>query len=461
MKQLLFLCIALVVVSCKTISVVAPIHTTIVAPPIKQSASSLNIPVEIEMKNYLKMTEEALPKKFIDSVYQCEGVSFSYVFIRGPIDFKFKNSSIDYEVDGKFELKLNYCPKCHELWDKTGTCTIPRIYASCGSGGETMRRVKVAYTTNISLGENYKFKATTELKKFDILDPCKITLFKYDATPEVEKQVTSQLIALEDDIDKQIEALDIKSSLKDVWENLQEALPISTYGFLYIHPKNIGMSELKFRNNKVFLDLHLSVYPFVSTEEQKLNKRALPPLESFSGGEGFNLNLDIRASYDSLSAFVNTQFKGQEFDFNGKKITVRGMRITGAQDQKLVFKMDFDGVKKGTVYLSGTPVLDALTQKISMKELDFDVQTKSVLIKAAKWMFNKRILEELEKNTVFELSELLNEAKTNIVEALNTEITEGVKMSGSVNNLSLQEIYLDTDHLLLRSKVTGFVKIKM
>ena len=88
----------------------------------------------------------------------------------------------------------------------------------------------------------------------------------------MKKKVTKQLITLEDNINKQIEALDIKSSLKDVWENLQEALPISNYGFLQIQPKTIGMSELKFINNKVLLDLHLSVYPVVSTEEKKQNK---------------------------------------------------------------------------------------------------------------------------------------------------------------------------------------------
>ena len=461
MKALFFLCLLFVLASCKTISVLAPVHSTIAPPPIKQAASSLNIPVEIEMKSYLKMTEEALPKKFIDSIYQCEGVSLSYIFIREPIDFKFKNSSIDYEVDGKFELKLNYCPKCHELWDKNGSCTIPRVYVSCGSGNEAMRRVKVAYTTNISLGENYKFKSTTELIKFNIIDPCKISLFKYDVTPEVEKQVTKQLVALEDDIDKQIEALDVKSSLKDVWTELQKGLPISTYGFLYIQPKSIGMSELEFKNNKVFLDLHLAVYPFVSTEEQKEKITALPALEKFSGKSGFNLNLDIRASYDSLSAFVGKEFVGQEFDFKRKKIFVTGIKISGAQDQKLVFKMDFDGSKKGTIYLTGIPILDIITQKISMKDLDFDLETKSVLLKTAKWMFNKKILEELEKNTVFELKDLLNESKSNIVSAINAEITKGVKMSGSLNKISLQEIYLDKGNMLLRSEVTGTLKIKI
>jgi len=184
-------------------------------------------------------------------------------------------------------------------------------------------------------------------------------------------------------------------------------------------------------------------------------------LEKAGGKSGFNLNLDIRASYDSLSAFVEKEFVGEEFDFKGKKIFVTGIKISGAQDQKLVFKMDFDGVKKGSVYLTGTPILDTIMQKISMKNLDFDIQTKSVLLKTAKWMFNKKILEELEKNTVFELKDLLNESKSNIVSAINAEITKGVKMSGAVNQISLQEIYLDKGNMLLRSEVTGTLKIKI
>jgi hypothetical protein len=96
-----------------------------------------------------------------------------------------------------------------------------------------------------------------------------------------------------------------------------------------------------------------------------------------------------------------------------------------------------------------------------MKELDFDIQTKSVLLKTAKWMFNKRILDELEKNTVFELKDLLNESKSNIVSAINTEITKGVKMSGAVNKISIKEIYLDKGNLLLRSEVKGILKIKI
>ena len=47
MRLIFFLFIALNLVSCKTISVLAPVHSTIAPPPIKQAVSSLNIPIEI------------------------------------------------------------------------------------------------------------------------------------------------------------------------------------------------------------------------------------------------------------------------------------------------------------------------------------------------------------------------------------------------------------------------------
>ncbi len=439
----------------------APIESKLVSPPIKQSLSFLSIPVEIDMKNYLKMAEEALPTKFVGEEKQCEGLSFAYVFIRDPIEFEFKNTSIDYEVDGKFELKLNYCPKCLELWNKKGSCVIPRIYLSCGCDGESMRRVKVAYSTKIGLSENYVFEASTSLKKFDVLDPCKLSLLKYNATPELEKQVRKQLLVLEDDIDKQIKSIDVKNSINDAWNKLQEPIPVSELGFLYLQPNSIGLNKLEFNNNKAFLNLNLSIFPFFSTQAENQKKSPLPLLKSFDNENGLNLTIDIKASYDSLSSYLNRQLKGKELNFKGKKINIQQLVISGAQDQKLILKMAFDGYKKGVVFLSGIPVLDSFSQKISITNLDFDVHTKSVLIKLAKWMFNEKILLELEQNTVFELSPILEEAKENILKSINLEIAPGVRVSGNIDSFVFKELYLDSRQFLIRTKFFGTMKLKV
>ena len=172
-----------------------------------------------------------------------------------------------------------------------------------------MRKVKVAYSTKINLTPKFKFDATTKLEKFDMLDPCKITVFNYDATSEVKKQVSGELIALEKEIDKQIESVDIRSSMKDVWNELQEPLPIESYGFLYLQPKALSLGKLAFSNNKVNIDLNLTVAPMVVTEKLTFQRTALPDMQPFKKTNGLDMTLDIDASYDSLSAIISESLR--------------------------------------------------------------------------------------------------------------------------------------------------------
>lgn len=459
MRYLLFLSLFALLFSCKPIEPIVPTQRVIAPPKINNVISTLNIPVQIDLKKQLKSTEESLPKTFEGKEDHCEGVSFYYKFIREPIDFKFKSSELYYEVDGKFELKLNYCPKCHDLWNKDGSCAVPRVYASCGSNGEPMRKVTVGYTTKIDISNNYKFQSTTDLKKFEIHDPCEITVFKYDATSQVKKQVKAQLEKLENEIDKQIEATNIKKSLEEVWDELQKPLAIGNYGYLYIQPKSMALSDLKFDNNKALLDLNMNVSPFVSTESRELKKTTLPNLETFKKSEGFDLAMDIHASYDSLTSFINKAFKGKVFDLNGKKIIIKELKIDGTQDAKMLFKMLFEGSKRGTLYLTGTPLLDFENQKVSMSELDFDVETKNIVLKTAKWLFNNKILEEIKKMAVFDLKLIVGDTKKTINNQLNTEITSGVKLNGKIEDVKINELFLGSNYLILRTKFTGDLKL--
>ena len=404
--------------SCRAIDIVKPTISSadtgvLILPP-----SQINIPVEIDLTSQLKEVEKSLPKQFEGKEEQCEGVSFSYKFIREPIDFQLKPNALYYEVDGKFELKLNYCPKCHELWDEKGSCTVPRIYASCGFD-EPMRKVKVAYSTNVSITEAYRFNTSTKLKKFDVLDPCEITVFKYDATSEVEKQVRVQLEALEKDIDKQIEDVDIRSSLQDVWKQLEEPMDLSGYGLLYLNPKSMALSPVSFENNP---------------------KRA-------------TLN-------DSINKFMNQSMMGVDIPFNNKHIIIDSLQVLGQQDQKLLVEVHFSGSKRGVFYLVGRPFITP-EQHFVMSDVEYDLNSKSVLLKTAKWLFDKRILEELSKAADYDLNPLLQETKVSINQQLNTALAEGVFLSGKVDQLSVSSLVLGAKEFYMLTLVSGNMKLKM
>jgi hypothetical protein len=446
--------------SCKSIDPIAPIPNITPIPVIDEVYSTIRIPIEINLKNQLMDIEKSLAKSFEGDQKQCEGVSYDYKFIREPINFQFKKSSIYYEVDGKFQIKLNYCPTCVSLFGNE-SCTVPRIFASCGLNGESMRKLTIGYDSEISLASNFKFQSKTDLTKFVIHDPCEITVFKFDVTEKLKKEVKKELQKLEEDIDQQIESIDIKNQLSDAWMELQKPISIDQYGFLYLNPKMVSVSELNFQNKHVLLDLNLKIAPTVSTNPTDFPKMPLPNLGAYQKEKGLDMILDIRASYDSLSSFVNQAFKDYEFSFKKKKVIIQKFEIFGAQDSKILMKLTFDGSKQGVLYLIGKPKLDIETQKIYLEELDFDLKTKSILLKSAKWLFNERIISEIQKKTLFDLSMLLVDAKETINKELNSTISKGIYLNGNVKDIFIKNLFFDAKNLIVRANFIGELKLKI
>lgn len=447
--------------SCKTVDISRPTVSLVDTSLVILAPSYINIPVEIDLTSQLNDVEKSLPKQFSGKQEQCEGVSFSYKFIREPIDFQLKTNALYYEVDGKFELKLNYCPKCHEWWDEKGSCTVPRIYASCGSG-EPMRRVKVAYSTSVSITEAYRFNTSTKLKKFELLDPCEITVFKYDATSLVEKQVRDQLESMEKDIDKQIEAVDIQSSLQDVWKQLEDPMDLSGYGLLYLNPKSMALSPVHFEANTKIATLHaqLAVQPLISTNQIIQQRTSLPNQSTYKSGDGFELAISVKASYDSINKLMNQSVKGMDIPFRKKHMVIDSVHVLGQQNQKLLVEVHFSGSKKGVFFLVGQPDITP-DQHFVMHDVTFDLNSRSVLLKTAKWLFDKRILEEIQKAADYDLNPLLEETKVSINQQLNTTLTQGVFLSGKVDRLSVSNIILGATDFYMMTLVSGNVKLKM
>ena len=154
--------------SCKTIETVEPASAVLPYPPLNAETSTVTIPIEVELSNYLKEVEKAVPKSYSGKSEQCEGVSTSYAFKRDEIKFSGSGSKISYAVDGQLKLKINYCPKCHTLIDENGTCVVPRVYVSCGDN-EPMRKFSLKYGTSVKVGSDYTFNSSTSLQKFDLI----------------------------------------------------------------------------------------------------------------------------------------------------------------------------------------------------------------------------------------------------------------------------------------------------
>lgn len=452
--------ILLLLVQCRRIEPVEPISKVETIPDLIQKESAIHIPIIINLQPYLKDIEKSLPKTFTGKEENCSGVSYSYKFNRDPILFEGMKNFIYYEIDGDYSLKLNYCPECTSLFDSKGSCIVPRIYVSCGID-EPMRRVTIGYDTQVKLTPDFRFKTTTTLRKFETKDPCEISVFRYDATNRLRKELMVVLKDLEKDIDKEIGGIDLRSEMEKVWSSLCEISSIGDYGYFCISPKAISLSDIKFYKTNAYLDLNLLVKPIVSTNPIEEVQSKLPDLSSHKPSKGFDVNLDIHATYDSLNSILSKNIKGKKVVIKNNEVIFQDVAIQGASHDQLTLKVDFDGKRKGTLFLVGTPVFDSIQQIITFPDLTFNLDTKNALLKSAKWLFNSKITDVLRSYARFDLKPHLEEIKKIVQNEMNREISEGVFISGHVESIFLKGIYPNHNNLIIRVNSTGDLTLSM
>ena len=461
MRRLFGTTILLVLISCKTIKPKAPeITVTDKDTVIVQSLSFISVPIKIDLQPYFDETNAELPTVFKGKDEQCEGVSAEYEFRRSPIQFEGIGQELHYTINGKYALKLNYCAKCTELFNDEGNCLTPRIYATCGIK-EPMRKMSIAYRTEIGITEDYSLISKTQLKEVKALSPCKITVFNYNATERVQKEITTRLKEIEVDIDKEISSISLKEDLEGVWEALKEPIDLEGFGFFAIRPQSISLSELEYMGDYVSMNALLSAFPVVQLEKPKLDTTALPYLSVHREKDGFNVEVDVIASYDSLNAILNRSLAGFELTLKNKLVVFDSLAVHGAADSKISLEVNFSGDKKGTIYLQGTPEIDASTQILSLPDLEFDLETKNMLLRSAKWMFDKSITKKVKESAVIDINPYIDTLKLSIAESLNGEIAEGIYMKGSIESISLADIHPRSKDLFIRTRAIGKLQVNM
>ena len=86
---------------------------------------------------------------------------------------------------------------------------------------------------------------------------------------------------------------------------------------------------------------------------------------------------------------------------------------------------------------------------LSFPDLDFDIKSKNVLLKSAKWLLNKKVKEKMIAAAVFNLNEELDLVKNQINTALNKEYMSKITLSGTIDKIDIKQISLMENELLL------------
>jgi hypothetical protein len=322
-----------------------------------------------------------------------------------------------------------------------------------------MRKMSLTYATTIALNNDYSFKSSTELKEFKLIDPCEVSLFSFDVTGQLKKQLTPVLTDLENDIDKQIGALDIKPELNELWELANKPIPIQDFGFLNINPQNISLNKLTFSGTKALLDVAISLQPSFTTTSITSSHTKLPNLSKINATDGFNIALDVYAGYDSLSGILTDQIKDDTILIKKNAFIIKDLQISGTINQEITLKINFDGKRKGTLFLKGKPTYDAISHEISFPDLDFDLSTKNLLLKTAKWLLNDKIVSTIREQAKYNIENEINGLRQKLQGEINKNNNDVFTLKADINDLDLSQIFLDEKNIILRLQTNGNVSV--
>ena len=325
--------------------------------------------------------------------------------------------------------------------------------------------MQVSFTSSVSLQPDYKVKLNVKRNEPKPLDKCEVCFWGQDITKVVMKGLSAELDVSKDAMMASYGQVDLRSRFQQIWDQLNQVNNVYGLGWLQLNPQQIHINNIYAKNDSLNIFLGLSARPVIRFEKPETVQSRIPLLSGLQRNPGFNIFLDAVLQYDSLSNLLNQQVAGKQFDLNKgpvkKTFIVKACRLYGSGNEKLIIKVDFAGSNEGVLYLTGKPVYDKDTHLLEVKDIEFDIRSKAALLKAADWLFNKRIINEISKYARYDLSAYIDSAKTTMNQQLNKEWMPGISSTGNINTIRLAGIFPLSNHLVIRSNCTGDLSVKV
>ncbi len=192
------------------------------------------------------------------------------------------------------------------------------------------------------------------------------------------------------------------------------------------------------------------------------------PLPALSQGDvtpHFDVNVRGLITYDEASQKLKDELGGRRFSFFIFSVEVEDVRVSGS-GAKVVIAVDIRGAFNGTLYLFGTPYFiggigSVAGGQLIFEDIDYTVETRSLLARLGQVIFRNRIREELEAHSEWDLSRQLRSAVGKVTRAINRELTPEATMSGQLTSFGPGSVRVGPEGIEAWYRVGGKVEVAL
>lgn len=427
--------------------------------------SEINVPIQIDLRPFYNLANKQVDTLFTSPNYPNEWVTsgcdtrYKYSFRRSPLKFDLQGTKLNISFTGYYKI-IGATRAC-----VNGTAISPWT-PECKCGFEEgERRVNVSFSINIFILTNYQVRMQVIRNEPIPIDKCTVCFWGQDITSSIIDALRKELDASKAQLEKNYGSIDLKPQFQKFWNTLS-ALNFVNFGWLQINPQKIRVNKIDTKGSLLALNVGLSAKPIIAFEKPSFTTYSpIPNISKFSRVEGFNMYVDAALQYDSLSVLLNQQIAGKEFTFNKafirKKFVFQECSLQASNNDKIVIKIKFTGTDHGFFYVTCLPIYNATTQHLELTQVAFDIKSKDALLKAADWLFSKKITNEIEKVGKYDLRNYITDIKNNLNQQINREFMKGIRGNGAVTEVGIAGFFPNEKYLLVRAYGKGSFGLKV
>ncbi len=468
MKDLIFIGLIILLVinwQCKTTKIEPPKppNFSLVEPP--KLTSMIGFPININIEGLSK----SLNKKFTTQLYK---------------DSNFNDNSGDnlkIEVLKKGDFVLNTAANSLNI---SAPLHIDLVYLLnvFGNTKEISKglNLTVNFSTSPLVDRDWNLLLNSKGKIiWDDLPVIDLGITKIDLPSVFGSLIQSVVNKMAVKIDKEVpKYVNIKKMVSDEWMKLSNPILLDSANkaWMVVNPKNVFITPIQYNPKNMQIKLGLSsIVEFISGYKPTNDSfsKIIPPLRQVSNiQENVKLNLGATLTFEQINESIKQQFLNKPFELESfdYKIKINDAKVFN-YGNKLMIALDLDGkVRKGmvgknirgVVYATGVPIYNAKSKTIEIKQFDFELKTRDILLKAASWLVkSKSFKENIESKLIFPIEDKLTQARLTANDAVNKKMLDNLDIKGFVKNIEPGNIYITPSAIKINIITDGNLEINL
>jgi hypothetical protein len=186
----------------------------------------------------------------------------------------------------------------------------------------------------------------------------------------------------------------------------------------------------------------------------------MPPLELTPlSQEGFHLAVPILAEFSVINRRLAQRLVGQTIaTSSGEPLKIISAQMYGS-GRNLILDLGVTGAVNGHLYATGQPFYDTVMESLRFKQLDFTVDTESMLVRIADRLFHDDVLFRLKAQADIDLSGPIAGLRQRLSERLTREVSPGMWLEGRVTDLQPRGIYPVPDGVEVLLVIDGSLEL--